>query len=272
MKTTFITLLLISFSLSIKIKFRTPRNPSTSPTSPAPGSWSVKRGCRRAAPKVSMGSLFSIYAQQLYNIFNDPINELLLVRHEAQVVAGTNRRFIFRVRDKQTNDMLYIGMSIFVDLQGGVRVTGYLESFDINSIVNVLGFSGSKQYRYRCGAMNDDATAGFEEWANTLAQGGGFNQGGNFDNFDNFDTNNQSGQTGNNYPNNSYPQNNQNTHVPQQPTYVPQQQTHVPQQQTHDPFGGNDSPFEEKTININIEGTRPDGSKFLIGSARPKTN
>lgn len=273
MKLLLISLLLLTPSLAIKIKIRTPKGQSTSPSTPAPGGWRVKRSCKRIAPNVEMGSVFSIYAEQLYNIFNDPINELLLVRHEAQVVAGMNRRMIFRVRDKQTNDTLYIGISVYIDLQGSVRVTGYLESFDISVIVNALGFSGNKQFRYRCGEMNAGAVDGFKNWANNLLNMGNFGQQGNLDNFDNFDDfngqqgfNNQQGfknQPGfNNQPQNNY---GNNFDLGSQPQYTPQQ----PAQQ-QDPFGGSDSPFEEKTININIEGRHPDGSKFLIGSSRPK--
>lgn len=280
--TTTLLLFLISTSFAIKIKIRTPK--ATSPTTGGDptGGWKVKRGCRKAAPNVKMGSLFSLYAEQLYNIFNDPINELLLVRHEAQVVAGMNRRFIFRVRDKQTGDVLYIGMSIYVDLQGAVRITGYLESFDIDTIVNALGFSGRKQFRYRCGEMNADATAGFEAWANSLISGGGFSQGGTgsfdntLDNFDNFGSTTTTTSQPTNYGTtsgfqNQFTNNYQPQPVPQVVTQpVPQVVTQPVIQHTSDPFGGSDSPFEEKTININITGRNPDGSKFLIGSSRPK--
>ena len=54
------------------------------------------------------------------------------------------------------------------------------------------------------------------------------------------------------------------------PPPVPQPVQYVPAPAPVDQFGGNDSPFEEKTINIKIRGTNPDGSKFLIGSAKPK--
>ena len=198
----------------------------------APGGWNTNRSCGPIAPQVEVGSLFSIYAEQLYNIFNDPVNELLLVKHERQVVAGVNHRLIFRVRDKQTNDKLYIGMTLFVDLQGGVRVTGYLESFTLNDIVSALGFSNARLFRYRCNDLNNVASMGFTDWARQLV-GGGFSQnssGDDFNDFDNFDQNNQNQSHSN--PNNNY---------------VP-----VPPQPTQDQFGGSDSPFEEKTININI--------------------
>lgn len=257
MKAYLLALLLISASLSIKIKIRTPKSGSSGPGMPAPGGWSVNRSCGAVAPNVEMGSLFSLYAEQLYSIFNDPINELLLVKHESQVVAGMNRRMIFRVRDRQTNDKLYIGISIYVDLQGGVRITGYLESFVLQDIIAALGFTNSKLFRYRCNGLSDAATGGFDSWARTLFSGGtgSFTQTGPMDPLDNFD------QYGNNNQSNYNP-NYQNPHQHSQPP--------VHQNMNQDPFGGSDSPFEEKTININIEGTRPDGSKFLIGSSRPK--
>lgn len=245
MKQLLFTLLLLTSTLTIKIKIRTPRSGSGNSSS-APGGWNTNRTCDPIAPQVEVGSLFSIYAEQLYNIFNDPINELLLVKHERQVVAGINHRLIFRVRDKQTNDKLYIGMSLFVDLQGGVRVTGYLESFSLSDIVKALGFTNSRLFRYRCNDLGNMASMGFTNWARQLV-GGGFSQSnsqddlGGLDDFDNFGQQSQ----------------NTNQHVP------------VPANQTNQ-FGGADSPFEEKTININIRGRHPDGTPFLIGSSAPK--
>ena len=238
--------LLISASLSIKIKIKTPRTGGGGGSSPAPGGWNTNRTCGTIAPQIQMGTIFSIYAEQLYNIFNDPINELLLVKHERQIVAGVNHRMIFRVRDKQTNDKLYIGMSLFVDLQGGVRVTGYLESFELQDIVNALGFNDGRLFRYRCNDLNGQAVQGFTDWARELARDVVCqNNGGGFNDLDPLDNGSQ-------YNPNS--------------GYQPQPQ---PQPQTSDPFGGDNGPFE-KTININIRGRHKDGTPFLIGSSRPK--
>jgi hypothetical protein len=258
MKTFFLALLLLSTTMSIKIKIRTPRSSGSSSSQGQTGGWNTNRSCGPIAPQVDVGSLFSIYAEQLYSIFNDPINELLLVKHERQIVAGVNHRIIFRVRDKQTNDKLFIGMSLYVDLQGNVRVTGYLESFDKNDIVKALGFSNGRLFRYRCNDLNNVASSGFVNWAQSLI--GGLSQTSSHqDDLSGFDDFNQP-QT-HNQP--SYGQ------VPPQtqPSYgqVPPQTQPVQNQ-----FGGDDSPFEEKTININIRGRNPDGSQFLIGSSRPK--
>jgi len=244
MKTFFLALLLLSTTMSIKIKIRTPKS-SGSSSQGQTGVWNTNRTCGPIAPQVEVGSLFSIYAEQLYSIFNDPINELLLVKHERQIVAGVNHRIIFRVRDKQTNDKLFIGMSLYVDLQGNVRVTGYLESFNKNDIVKALGFSNGRLFRYRCNDLNNVASSGFVNWAQSLL--GGLSQSSSHqDDLSGFDDFNQ-------------PQNQASYgHVPQQT------------QPAQNQFGGDDSPFEEKTININIRGRNPDGSQFLIGSSRPK--
>lgn len=243
--------LLISATFSIKIKIKTPKRRGGGRSSPAPGGWNTNRSCSPIAPQIQMGTIFSIYAEQLYNIFNDPINELLLVKHERQVVAGVNHRMIFRIRDKQTNDKLYIGISLFVDLQGGVRVTGYLESFELQDIVGALGFNDGRLFRYRCNDLNGQATQGFSDWATELARGvvcqnnggtGGFNDLAPLDNGSQYN------------PNPGYPT-------------QPQPQ---PQPQTSDPFGGDDSPFDTKVINVNIRGRHADGTPFLIGSSKPK--
>jgi len=258
MKTTFFALLLISTSLAIKIKIRTPKNQQAS-DSGAPistGGWNTIRHCNPIAPNINVATLFSLYAEQIQSICSDPINELLLVKHESQIVAGTNHRLIFRIRDKQTNDKLYFGFSLFVDLQGGVRITGYLESFNLSEIVQALGFSNKRLFRYRCNNLSDSAVLGFNDWARELL-GGGVSQTAPMDDLDNFDQNNF--QTQPTYGGQAPVQHTQ-------PTYGGQ----APVQHTQPSFGGSDSPFEEKTININIRGRNPDGSQFLIGSSRPK--
>lgn len=269
MKSFFCAFLLLSASLAIKIKIKTPRTGGGSGSgsggggqSPVLGGWSTSRSCDPVAPQIQMGTLFSVYAEQLYNIFSDSVNELLLVKHERQVVAGVNHRLIFRVRDRQTNDKLYIGMSLFVDLQGGVRVTGYLESFELSSIVAALGFADARLFRYRCDNLNGGASLGFEEWARDLAGGAACQAGtgagaGGLDDLNAFDHGNQYNPVPAPVP----------VPVPVPvpapvPTYPPQPQT---------PFGGNDSPFDTKTISINIRGRHKDGTPFLIGSSRPKT-
>ena len=238
--------MLLSATFSIKIRIKTPKKDGGYSQTPAPGGWSTSRSCNPIAPGIQMGTLFSIYAEQLYKIFNDPVNQLLLVKHESQVVAGANHRLIFRVMDRQTRDKLYIGMSLFVDLQGGVRVTGYLESFELRDIVSALGFSNGRLFKYRCPDLNKQAVAGFEDWARNLGgcqSGGGFDDLGGFNSGDRF-----SRESSNSFNDNSGSQFQGNP---------------------NDPFGGDDSPFDTKEININIRGRHPDGTPFLIGSKRP---
>ena len=250
MKTTFFALLLISTSLAIKIKIRTPKNQQSS-DSGAPtttGGWNTIRQCNPIAPNINVATLFSLYAEQIQSICSDPINELLLVKHESQVVAGTNHRLIFRVRDKQTNDKLYFGFSLFVDLQGGVRITGYLESFDLNEIVSALGFSNRRLFRYRCGNLSDSAVLGFNDWARELL-GGGVTQHAPMDDLDQFDQNNFQTQPtyGGNVPVQTQPTFGGNVPVQTQPTFggnvpVQTQPTYggnVPVQ-TQQTFGGSD--------------------------------
>ena len=177
------TLLLLTTTFAIKIKIHKAGSSDTSSSG-----WDTSRTCEPIAPQIQIGACFSIYTEQLYNIFNDPINELLLVKHERQVASGVNHRLIFRVRDKQTNDKLYIGMTLYVDAQGSVRVTGYLESFTLQVIITALGFSNGRLFRYRCVDLNDIASMGFTNWAKELI-GGGSSHGSQGDDLDDFGSN-----------------------------------------------------------------------------------
>ena len=221
MKSNLIALLLISSIMSIKIKIRTPVNQNGGSS----GGWNTVRGCNAISNNIEVGSLFSLYAEQIYSICNDPINELLLVKHESQVESGVNHRLIFRIRDTQTNDKLYYGFSLYVDLQGGVRVTGYLESFELSVIIQALGFSDQKLYKYNCYDLSSTTVLGFTEWASQLINGN-VTQNEPLDDFNNDPYNNQ--------------------------------------------YGGNSGPFQESTLRLKINGINSDGSRFTIGSKRPR--
>ena len=277
------TFLLLTTTLAIKIKIRTPKASGGSSSS---GNWNTSRSCNPIAPQIQIGACFSIYAEQLYSIFNDPINELLLVKHETQIVGGVNHRLIFRVRDKQTNDKLYIGMTLYVDAQGTVRVTGYLESFTLTVIVNALGFSNGRLFKYGCSNLNNIASMGFTAWARQLIGGGStssqgsyqddlgdFNQGGHSTNQGGYH-NNSGGYPSNTggYPTNTggYPT---NTGGYQNNTGGYHPNTGGSQTVTHDPFSGSDSPFQEKTINIDVFKRDANGRRIkILGSSRPKTD
>ena len=247
MKISLVCLLLISSVHLIKIKIRTPvahsGNPSPQPQTPnnfpSMGGWNTKRRCDAIANGVQVGDLFVICAQQLQSIFDDNINELLLVKHEYQIVAGSNHKLMFRLRDINSGNMIYIGFGLYIDLQGGVRMNAYLESGNKADIIAALKFSNSRLFRYRCGQINQLSSGGFIEWARELLGGGGVpqHQTGGFDDLDDLDNQGQG--------------------------YNPHQTVNTM------PVGG-DSPFEEKTININIRGRHPDGTPFLIGSSKPK--
>lgn len=296
MKASFIALLLISTTLSIKIKIRTPKNqtPSDSGAPLLTGGWNTERGCDPITDNVELGTLFSLYAEQIQSIVQDSVNELLLVKHESQVVAGTNHRLIFRVRDRETNDKLYFGFSLFVDLQGGVRITGYLESFDLAEVSQAMGFADERLFRYRCDNLSDSAVMGFNDWATELI-GGNVSPVEPLDDFGfeplppapvQYSSPPPPAPAPVQYvpaPVAPAPVQYVPTPVPRRrrrprfnpapvviPPPVPQPVQYVPAPAPVDQFGGNDSPFEEKTINIKIRGTNPDGSKFLIGSAKPK--
>lgn len=180
MKAVTFLILLISVSQQITIKFRAPQSPPTYPgnkfpthgSQPAapqlPGPFQLTRSCDPLAPGVHVADLFSIYSIQLFNIFADPINELLLVKHEIQQAQGTNHRLIFRIRDTQVSDKLYYGFKVFVDLQGGVRITGFLESFVLTEIVTGLGFLDGRIFRYPCGEISQNASDAFMQWGKEL--------------------------------------------------------------------------------------------------------
>ena len=103
-------------AIKIKILKKAVQNSQTSNSSSGPvlGGFQVKQNCDDLAPGIGSADLFSVYSEQLMSIFKDNINELRLVKHEYQVVAGMNHRLIFRVRDLQTNDKLYYGFGVFV--------------------------------------------------------------------------------------------------------------------------------------------------------------
>jgi hypothetical protein len=281
MNKIFFTILLLSTTLAIKIKIRTPKSSGGSSNT---GNWDTSRSCNPIAPQIQIGACFSIYTEQLYSIFNDPINELLLVKHETQNVGGVNHRLIFRVRDKQTNDKLYIGMTLYVDAQGTVRVTGYLESFTLTVIVNALGFSNGRLFKYGCSNLNNIASMGFTAWARELIGGGStssqgsyqddlgdFNQGGQFTGGHSTNAGGYPTNTGG-YPTNTggYPTNTGRYHTNTGGYHT---NTGGSQTTSHDPFMGSDSPFEEKTINIDVFKRDANGRRIkILGSARPKTN
>lgn len=308
-----LTLLLsmaISHSFAIKIKILKKKiqqsQPSIPGAGPVMGGYQVKQTCDDIAPGIAIADLFSVYTEQLMSIFKDNVNELRLVKYESQVVAGMNFRLIFRVRDLQTQDKLYYGFGLFRDLQGGVRITAYRESFDLDEVVKALGFADSRLYGYPCGKINDQAVKGFETWAEGLVTCPAVQpvapQQNSFDNLNSFGSNfqnqnpapstfnqapqnfNQTPQTYNQTPQtyNQAPQN--YNQAPQTYTPTPQApQTYNPTPQapqTYNPtpqapavtsgqdFGtGDDSPFT--TINLKIKTTDSNGNPIIIGNKRP---
>ena len=82
-------------------------------------------------------------------------------------------------------------MSLYVDTQGGVRVTGYLESFNLMEIVSALGFKNRKLFKYRCQNLNQQANQGFKAWANGLANCGSSGGEVNLEELDSFVSGNE---------------------------------------------------------------------------------
>lgn len=151
------------------ITITVPRTPnSKDPNSVSPPEFKLKGGCGPIGPDVNVSDIFRIYSQQLYNILEDSNNKLLLVKHETQVVQGVNHRMIFRVMDVQTHDKIYYGFQFFVDLEGGVRITGYLESFDLQNIIKAFGFVDRKLWNYKCVDLNKDSVNSFKAWGKEL--------------------------------------------------------------------------------------------------------
>lgn len=282
-----------TFSIKIKILKKKIPQPTSSSSGPVMGGYQVKQTCDDIAPGIAIADLFSVYTEQLMSIFKDNVNELRLVKYESQVVAGMNYRLIFRVRDLQTQDKLYYGFGLFRDLQGGVRITAYRESFDLDEVVKALGFADSRLYGYPCGKINDLAVKGFEDWAQGLVTCPAVQpvqqQQNSFDNLSSFGSNfqnqnpapssfNQAPQTFTPTPQtfNQAPQT--FSQAPQTFTPTPQTYSQAPQTYTPTPqapaassgqnFGtGDDSPFT--TINLKIKTTDSNGNPIIIGSKRP---
>lgn len=272
------SLVMMTFTgIKIKILKKAVQNSQTTNASSGPmlGGFQIKQDCEDLAPGISGADLFSVYSEQLMSIFQDNINELRLVKHEYQVVAGMNHRLIFRVRDLQTNDKLYYGFGVFVDLQGGVRITAYRESFDLNEIVSALGFSDNKLYGYPCGKINDLAVKGFETWASGIVKCPAVQpipqpqtQFDNLHSFGNpvptptFQNQNPAPASFNSVPEQSYNPVNFTPQSTQQPVQT------SPAVSTQPAFGnGEDSPFT--TINLKIKTTDSNGNPIIIGSKRP---
>ena len=322
MKKNIIALLLMSTIVSIRIKIKTSNN-QTDPgdydetkTKPKPKPWKVVRECDPISDSIDVGTLFSVYSQQIYNIFKESYNELLLVKHESQIFEGTNHKLIFRLRDTERQDKLYYGFTFFVDLEGQLSITGFLQSFDLDKIIDALEFSNKKLYKYDCSNLSETALLGFTDWATELigpTDGGGGGEtgdettdgGDSYDpSYDDYgmelldDNDYDSGQGNNGYDsgqdNNGYDpnlDNNEDDSGQDNNGYDSSQDNSTDYSSrkyykydlnrnyskygsSSDPFtftfGKNDSPYQERTFNINLRGNNPDGSRFLIGSARPK--
>ena len=52
-----------------------------------------------------------------------------------------------------------------------MRVTGFLESFDLDKIIDALEFTNKKLYKYKCDNLSENAILGFTNWATELTSG-----------------------------------------------------------------------------------------------------
>ena len=132
------------------------------------------RNCNDLVPDVKVADLFNVYSRQIYNILNDDINELILAKHEFQVIPdeGVLHRSIFRVEDTETDDKLFYGFKTFIDSKGGVRVIAYLESFNVKEIFTAFNWDITNDkdtlYTYPCDNVQKNAVLAFDNWGKEL--------------------------------------------------------------------------------------------------------
>ena len=152
------------------------------------------RTCSKPANNINVGEVFAVYAQQMMRVFQNINNTLRLVKYEQnQNNNATESRMVYRVRDSQSSQDLYFGVAMVNNSQGMVQITNFVDSFELNQVLGLLGFTDAKLFNYPCGRINQMAVGGFQRFADAVAQCDGGNANHRNNNHHNYNNNNNNG-------------------------------------------------------------------------------
>lgn len=154
--------ILLSCSLSLKIRIPTPQTTSQVPNYPSNHvhSYNLIKSCDSITSQLSGADLLAYYSQDIYEGLANLFNELLMVRHEIQTMSGfANHRIIYQM----TNSgglKVYIALKIkVVGLQ--VNVVSYIQSSDFSEVIGMMGFPDNQMFSYPCGNLSGRCVQAF---------------------------------------------------------------------------------------------------------------
>ena len=227
-----------------------------------PAGFALVKTCQPMAPSISTADLLSIFSKQMFQNISNNQFQILLIRHESQLVYGGSEHLVlYRLYHQTNNEVTYYGMKVMISHSGVTKIKVFLQSADLNQVITVIGFSDQRVFNYSCVNFQQTCVTGFLKIAAKIYTSSiavNYYQQ-HVPSFVPPPTNFMQYLYGN-YGAIPIPSNvhnmNQSGHVSNDP--------HLPSVDV------DDSPFHTIKAKINI--TRPDGSVIKIGSAKPKSD
>lgn len=271
--TLLILFYLFIFSKSITISFLQNMRRRNNQINNQTNSSDLLQTCDNLTPDVGVGDVFAVYSHHLLNIFQNSKNSLRLVRYERkQQNENFVNKLIYQVTDSQSQANLYFGASIVSNSEGMVQMSNFVDSLNLQMVLETLNFQDDRLYNYPCGEINQLAVNGFERLANAIAKcdgsGSHNHQSQNYHNGHNYQQN-QSTSSDFDFSDHGLDQLDQYSSYGNGGNQYDNHQG-FDSSDSSDLFSDPDSPF--RSVNLRIRGQDSHGNQFVLGSKKPKSN
>lgn len=187
-------LLLLSQSQAIKIKIPTGSMGAHPPLPPSPHlpgppimadpSFHLIRTCDAFTPQISGADLLAFYSQDIYNSLRNIHEQLMIVRHEIQKLAGFALHRIIYKMGGASGASQFVALKIKVAANHQVSVVSYIQSIDYAEICRMMGFPDQRMFSYPCGNLKSQCVQAFIRMASSINMCSGGNQMHVVDDFD----------------------------------------------------------------------------------------